>query len=58
MDPDPRGPKHVDPVDPDNMYIFFKSKVAIYLCIGPLKGRPSYRRSIQLSKEKIQHFKK
>jgi hypothetical protein len=32
-------------------FIFFGSKVAIYLC-------PSYRRSLQPSKENIQHFKK
>jgi hypothetical protein len=29
---------------------FFLSKIAIYLC-------PSYRRSLQPSKENIQHFK-
>jgi hypothetical protein len=33
------------------MKIFFKSKIAIYLC-------PSYRRRLQPSKENIQHFQK
>ncbi len=35
----------------------FWSKIAIYLSLGLHKGRPSYRRSLQPSKEKIQHFK-
>jgi hypothetical protein len=35
----------------------FISKLAIYLSIGLHKGGPSYRRSLQPSKEKIQHFK-
>jgi len=34
-------------------FIFFKSKVAIYLSLGLHKGRPSYRRSLQPSKENI-----
>ncbi len=33
------------------------SKTTIYLSIGLHKGRPSYRRSLQSSKENIQHFK-
>ncbi len=33
------------------------SKTTIYLSIGLNKERPSYRRSLQLSKEAIQHFK-
>jgi hypothetical protein len=37
-------------------YIFFCSKIAIYLSLGLFKGRPSYRRSLQPSKENIQHF--
>jgi hypothetical protein len=37
---------------------FFKSKIAIYLASGLHKGRPHYRRSLQPSKENIQHFKK
>jgi hypothetical protein len=41
----------------ENFYIFFWSKIAIYLSIGLHKGRPSYRRSLQSSKENIQHFK-
>jgi hypothetical protein len=36
---------------------FFKSKIAIYLSLGLHKGCPSYRRSLQPSKETIQHFK-
>jgi hypothetical protein len=37
--------------------IFFISKIAIYLSLGLQKGCPSYRRSLQSSKENIQHFK-
>jgi hypothetical protein len=37
--------------------IFLKSKIAIYLSLGLNKGRPSNRRSLQLSKENIQLFK-
>jgi hypothetical protein len=33
------------------------SKTAIYLSLGLHKVCPSYRRSLQLSKEAIQHFK-
>ncbi len=36
---------------------FFISKTAIYLSLGLHKERPSYRRSLQLSKENIQHLK-
>jgi hypothetical protein len=36
---------------------FFGSKTTIYLSLGLHKERPSYRRSLQLSKETIQHFK-
>ncbi len=36
---------------------FFGSKTAIYLSLGLHKVRPKYRRSLQLSKEAIQHFK-
>ncbi len=36
--------------------IFFWSKTAIYLSLGLHKGRPCYRRSLQPSKENIQHF--
>ncbi len=38
-------------------YFFFKSKTAIYLSLDLHKVCPSYRRSLQLSKEAIQHFK-
>jgi hypothetical protein len=37
---------------------FFGSKTTVYLSLGLHKERPSYRRSLQLSKEAIQHFKK
>ncbi len=37
--------------------IFLWSKTAIYLSLGIHKVCPSYRRSLQLSKEAIQHFK-
>ncbi len=37
--------------------IFFLSKTKIYLSLGLHKVSPSYRRSLQLSKEAIQHFK-
>ncbi len=36
---------------------FFWLKTKIYLSQGLHKGRPSYRRSLQPSKENIQHFK-
>jgi hypothetical protein len=36
---------------------FLKSKTAIYLCLGLHKVCPGYRRSLQLTKEAIQHFK-
>ncbi len=38
-------------------FFFFWSKSAIYLSLGLHKVCPSYRRSLQLSKEAIQHFK-
>jgi hypothetical protein len=39
-----------------NLY-FFQSKIAIYLSLCLYNGRPSYRRSLQLSQENIQQFK-
>ncbi len=36
---------------------FFGSKTTVYLSLGLHKGRPSYRRSLQPSKENIQYFK-
>ncbi len=36
---------------------FFGIKTTIYLSLGLHKERPSYRRSLQLSKEAIQHFR-
>ena len=42
----------------ENFFLFFFiSKTAIYLSLGLHKVCPSYRRSLQLSKEAIQHFK-
>jgi hypothetical protein len=38
--------------------IFFLSKIAIDLSLGLLKGCPSYRKSLQPSKEIIRYFKK
>jgi hypothetical protein len=35
---------------------FFIQKIAIYLSLGLHKERPSYRRSLQPSKENIQHY--
>jgi hypothetical protein len=39
------------------LFLVSLSTIAIYLSLGLHKGRPSYRRSLQPSKEKIQHFK-
>ncbi len=36
---------------------FFLLKTAIYISLGLHKVHPSYRRSLQLSREAIQHFK-
>jgi hypothetical protein len=43
----------------ENFYydIYFKSKIAIYLSLCLYNGHPSYRRSLQPSKENIKHFK-
>jgi hypothetical protein len=35
----------------------FKIKIAIYLSLGLHEGSPSYRKSLQPSKENIHHFK-
>jgi hypothetical protein len=37
-------------------YRIFFSKIAIYMSLGIHKGRSSYRRLLQPSKENIQHF--
>ena len=42
----------------ENVSAFFDKKIAIYLSLGLHKGRPSNRRSLQFSKENIQHFKR
>ena len=47
----------VDPKLPYFFSFFFWSKTVIYLSLGLHKGRPSYRRSLHLLKENIQHFK-
>ncbi len=39
-------------------FFFFWSKIAINLFLSLNQGQPSYRRSPQLSKENVQHFKK
>ncbi len=39
------------------LFLFSWSKIAIYLSLGLHKGRPSSRKSLQPSKENIQHFK-
>jgi hypothetical protein len=42
-----------------NIFIcLFLSTAAIYLSLGLHEGHPSYRRSLQSSKENIQHYKK
>ncbi len=38
-------------------FLFFWSIIAIYLSLGLHKGHPSYRRSLQPSKENIQYLK-
>jgi hypothetical protein len=57
----PRGSGSTDPIESgsgsENLLFFFLSKTAIYLSRGIHKERPRYRRSLQLSKEAIQHFK-
>jgi hypothetical protein len=40
------------------IFLNTESKIAIFLSLGLRKGCPSYRRSLQPSKENIQHFKK
>ncbi len=37
-------------------FIFFWLKIAIYSSLGLHKGRPSYRKSLQSSKENIQEI--
>ncbi len=39
-------------------FIFFWSKITIYLSLGPHKGCPSYMRGLHPSKENIQHLDK
>ncbi len=66
-DPDKDPAFQVNP-DPDQIQGFDdqkfkkiqlnKKKIGIYLSLGLHKGRPSYWRSLLLSKATIQHFKK
>jgi hypothetical protein len=56
-DPGFRRPKTEKNLQLKKKIIFLSSKIAIYLFQGLQKGRPSYRRSLQPSKENIQHFK-
>ncbi len=53
-DPDPNWKKFIT----GNLIFIVLIKIAIYLSLGLHKGRPSYRRSLQFSKENIQHFKR
>jgi hypothetical protein len=39
------------------LFSFFVQKIAISLSLGVHKGHPSYRRSLQPSKENIHYFK-
>ncbi len=41
----------------EKKHIFLKSKTTIYLSLGHHKGPSSYKRSLQLSKKNIKHFK-
>jgi hypothetical protein len=41
----------------DKKFTIFEPKSAIYLSLGLHEERPNYRRSLQPSKENIQHFK-
>jgi hypothetical protein len=50
--------KNLKKIKAENLFfIFFGSKTALYLSLGLHKVCPSYRRSLQLSKEAIQNFK-
>jgi hypothetical protein len=61
-DPDPIriqgfNDQKLNKITAEKKFNFFGSKTIIYLSLGLQKERPSYRRSLQLSKEAIQHFK-
>ncbi len=58
-DPDPefRRPKVKQNLQLKKNLIFWGIKTTIYLSQGLHKGRPSYKKSLQLSKENIQHLK-
>ncbi len=58
-DPDPGfwWPKNEQNLHLKKMWIFFLSKIAIYLFLCLRKGRLTYMKSLQPSKENIQHFK-
>ncbi len=56
-DPDP-DPVRIQKLEKNFSWnFFFLSKTAFYLSLGLHKVCPSYRRSLPLSKEAIQHFK-
>ncbi len=57
LDPGFWWPKNENKILAEKNLIFLRSKVANYLSQGRHKGRPSYRGSLQPSKENIQHFK-
>jgi hypothetical protein len=61
-DPDPLDPGFDDlklkqKITAKNLIFIFWTKIAIYLSLGLHKGRQNYRRSLQPSKENIQHLK-
>jgi hypothetical protein len=56
LDPDPALKVNPDPVRIQVLYDQKLEKIQLGNCL--LKGRLSYRRSLQPSKENIQHFKK
>jgi hypothetical protein len=55
-DPDPIRIQGFNDQKLNKNVFFFISKTAIYLSLGLHKVCPSCRRSLQLSKEAIQHF--
>jgi hypothetical protein len=57
-DPDPRFyDQKLKKITAEKKINFFGLKTTIYLSLGLHKGRPSYRRSLQPSKENIQYLK-
>ncbi len=61
VNPDPGyGWPKLEKKNAENLLVksYFDKKIVIYLSLGLHKGRPSYRRSLQPSKENIHHFKR